>query len=260
MEHLGLVGLAGSGHAALFGALTGLDASAASDRLVGVVRLADDRLDRLAAMSRSRQVVPATFELAYLPALSAEAGHGLGSRLLGSLRDADAVCVVVRAAGGGDPAGELASIEEELILADLGSVEQRRDRRRRDLKGDRSLAAEVDALERAAEVLADGIPLSRSGLHAGEHALLDPAFLLTNKPSLVVVAIDEEQLASGDDLAAPFGEGAIAACIEVEAEIAACTPEDRPEMLKGFGITESVLPRLARGVPPARPAHVLHHR
>ena len=70
MEHLGLVGLADSGHARLFAALTGIDASTSAERVLGVVQLPDDRLDRLAAMSESKNVVPAVFEIAYLPGLS----------------------------------------------------------------------------------------------------------------------------------------------------------------------------------------------
>ena len=97
MEHLGLLGLADSGHAGLFIALTGLDASTASEKVLGVVASPDERLDQLAAMSKSRQVVPATFQIAYLPGLSTEAGKGLGSRLLGGVRDCDALMMVVRA-------------------------------------------------------------------------------------------------------------------------------------------------------------------
>src|SRR4029453_10336149 len=84
VEYLGLVGLADSGHAGLFRALTGLDAEHAADRVPGVGPLPDARLDQLAAMSQSKKVVPATFQIAFLPGLSTEAGKGLGSRLLGS--------------------------------------------------------------------------------------------------------------------------------------------------------------------------------
>src|SRR5688572_28005926 len=97
VDHLGLVGLGDSGHAGLFRALTGIDAEHAADRVPGVVHLPDARLEQLAAMSESKKVVPATFQIAYLPGLSTEAGKGLGSRLLGSLRDSDALMLVVRA-------------------------------------------------------------------------------------------------------------------------------------------------------------------
>ena len=107
MEHLGLVGLADSGHARLFSALTGLDAATSSEKVLGVVQLPDHRLDKLAAMSESKNVVPATFEIMYIPGLSTEPGKGLGSRLLGQLRDCDAVLFVLRATDGNDPASDL---------------------------------------------------------------------------------------------------------------------------------------------------------
>jgi hypothetical protein len=162
MEHLGLVGLADSGHAQLFSALTGADVATASDRVLGVVHLPDERVDRLVEMSKSKKVVAATFQVAFLPGLSTEAGKGLGSRLLGTLRDSDALMLVVRADDGHDPARELTALEEELILADLGSVEQRVAKQRRASKGDKTLLPEIEALERAEAALSDGVPIYRS--------------------------------------------------------------------------------------------------
>jgi hypothetical protein len=251
-EHLGLLGLGDSGHAALFAALTGQDATTASDRLLGVVAIPDERLERLAAMSESQKVVPATLQLAFLPALSTEAGKGLGSRLLGSVRDSDALMLVVRGDEGHDAARELAALEEELILADLGSVEARVDKQRRAAKGDKSLAGEVAALERAEATLSDGVPIYRAGgrgdLTDDERALLEPAFLLTNKPALVVVNIGTEQLGDGDALAAPFGEDALAVCLELEGDpdVVAAQGHERASLLADLGIPESVVPRLAR--------------
>jgi GTP-binding protein YchF len=248
VEHLGLVGLPDSGHAGLFGALTGMDVGSASDRVLGVVNLPDERLDRLAEMSKSRKVVYATFQIAYLPGLSTEAGKGLGSRLLGSLRDCDAVMLVVRASDGNDPARDLRALEDELVLADLGSVEQRLDKQRRAARGDKSLAAEVAALERAETVLSDGEPVYRSDLTADERALLAPVFLLTNKPALVVVNVAVEQLDDADTLAAPVGEGALAVCVELEGDpdVVATDGAERAELLAELGVAESVVPRLAR--------------
>jgi ribosome-binding ATPase len=248
MEHLGLLGLADSGHAALFAALTGHDASTASDRLLGVVAIPDARLERLAVMSASKKVVPATLQLAYLPGLSTEAGKGLGSRLLGSVRDSDALMLVVRADDGHDPKRELTALEEELILADLGSVEARLDKQRRAAKGDKSLASEVAALERAEATLSDGIPIYRGSLGDDERAALDPAFLLTNKPALVVVNIGTDQLGDADAIAAQFGDDALAVCVELEGDpdVVAAEGEERAQLLADLGIPESVVPRLAR--------------
>jgi len=247
-EHLGVLGLPDSGHDLLFRALTGQDASLASDRLLGVVAIPDERLDRLAAMSESKKVVPATLQLAYLPPLSTEAGKGLGSRLLGEVRDSDALMLVVRADEGHDAAKELASLEEELILADLGSVESRLDKQRRAAKGDTTLAAEIAALERAEEVLSDGVPIYRGDLGGDERTHLEPAFLLTNKPALVVVNVGTDQLDEGDALAAEFGEDSLAVCLELEGDpdVVAAEGDERASLLADLGIPESVVPRLAR--------------
>ena len=248
MERLGLVGLPDSGHGRLFAALTGLEEPGGFEKTTGVAELPDERLDALADMSKSEKIVHATFEIDYIPGVAAggKPGEGLGAKLLGSLRDCDAVLFVVRSTGGADPADDLATIETELVLADLESVEQRLDRQRRAVKGDNSLEPEIAALERAEQALGAGDPVYRSDLTADERTLLGPVFLLTNKPVLVVVDVDEESLADGDALAAQFGDDALAAATELEAEIAACSPEDRPELLSSFGLTESVLPRLAR--------------
>jgi GTP-binding protein YchF len=248
MEHLGVLGLADSGHASLFAALTGQDATMASERLLGVVAIPDERLDALAKMSESKQVVPATLQLAYLPGLSTEAGKGLGSRLLGSVRDCDALMLVVRADDGHDAAKELTALEEELILADLGSVEARVDKQRRAAKGDKSLGAEVAALERAEATLSDGTPIYRADLSDDDRALLGPAFLLTNKPALVVVNIGVDQLGDADGIAAPFGEDALAVCLELEGDpdVVTATGDERAQLLADLGIPESVVPRIAR--------------
>lgn len=248
MEHLGLVGLADSGHARLFAALTGLDASAASDRMVGVVQLPDERLDRLAAMSMSKKVVSATFEIAFVPGLSTEPGKGLGSRLLGSLRDCDAVLFVLRATDGNDPSADLATLEYELVLADLASVEQRLTKQRRAAKGDKTLGPEIAALERAVGVLGDGTPVYRSELSVDDRARLGPVFLLTNKPVLAVVNVGVEQLDAADAIAKEVGADALAVCLELEGDpdVVAAQGVERAELLADLGVAESVVPRLAR--------------
>jgi hypothetical protein len=216
--------------------------------VLGVVHLPDDRLDRLAEMSHSKKVVPATFEIAYLPGLSTEPGKGLGSRLLGSLRDCDAVLFVLRATAGQDPEADLATLEYELVLADLASVEQRLDKQRRLLKGDKTLGPEIAALERAAGTLGDGTPVYRSDLTAEERALLAPVFLLTNKPVLSVLNIGDDQLDEADVLAKRLGDDALAVCLDLEGDpdVVAAQGAERAELLADLGIPESVVPRLAR--------------
>jgi len=250
MEQLGLVGLPDSGHAQLFSALTGLDTPTGFETTKGVSPLPDDRVDRLAEMSKSKKLVHATFEIDFIPGLApgGKPGEGLGSRLLGSIRDSDAILAVLRADDDADPADALTALELELVLADLGSVEQRLEKQRRALKGDASLAGEVAALERAESVLADGTPVYRSDLDDGERRLLGPVFLLTNKPMLVVVNVAVDRLDRAEELATPFGADALSVCLEIEGDpdVAQAPPDERAALLADLGVSESVLPRLAR--------------
>jgi hypothetical protein len=212
------------------------------------VHIPDERLDALAVMSESKKVVPATFQIAFLPGLSTEPGKGLGSRLLGSLRDCDSLMLVVRAADGNDAARDLRSLEDELVLADLVSVEQRLDKQRRAAKGDKTLGPEIAALERAEAELGEGTPIYRSTLTDAERVLIGPVFLLTNKPALVVVNVGVDQLDDADSLASPFGADALAVCIEIEGDpdVVSAEGAERTQLLAELGVAESVVPRLAR--------------
>ncbi len=249
-ERLGLVGAPESGHGLLFSALTGLEPPSGFDATKGVAQLPDERVEALAEMSRSRKRIHATFELDYIPGLAAggRPGEGLGSRLLGSLRDCDGVLCVLRAGDGASPEEQLGTLELDLVLADLASVEQRLAKQRRALKGDKSVATEVEALERAEAALADGVPIYRTGLSAEDRTLLAPVFLLTNKAVLVVVNVSVDDLERGAELAAPFGDDALPVCIELESDpdVVGADPEERAALLADLGVAESVLPRLAR--------------
>lgn len=254
------MGLPNSGKSSLFNALTGASTPVAAhpfsttDTTVGVAQVPDERLGRLAEMSRSRKVVPAGVEVTDIAALvrGANAGEGLGNRFLGSLREVDALCYVLRAfeepsvPGGSHPAEDLATLEFELVLADLASVQARLVRQEKTAKADKSLAEEVAALARAAAVLDEGTPLYRAPLSAEERDLLRPSFLLTNKPVLIVVNIGEDQLDEAAKLAAPFGPDALAVSVQLEAEAVRLEPAERTELLEGLGLGDGVVPRVAR--------------
>jgi GTP-binding protein YchF len=151
-----------------------------------------------------------------------------------------------------DPLEHLATVETELALADLASVEGKIERQRKLSKLDKSLLPEVEALDAALVALSEGTPLYRSSLTAEQRAILRPWFLLTNKPVLVVVNIGEDQLDDPEAAAAPvraaFGAGAeiLPMCVQLEAEAAQLPVEERAEMLEGFGMGEGALPRMLR--------------
>ena len=138
----------------------------------GVAQVPDHRLDALAEMSASRKVVHATVEFVDIAGLVAgsSTGEGLGNRFLAGIREADALCLVLRAfeddnvPGDTDPVADLGVLELELVLADAGTVESQIDKRRKAARADKSLAGEVAALERAHAELQAGTPIYRSAL------------------------------------------------------------------------------------------------
>src|SRR4029077_6362457 len=154
MEQFGIVGLPNSGKSALFNALTGGSAVVAShpfsttETNVGVAQVPDHRLLALSAMSKSKKTVHTTVEFVDIAGLvaGASSGEGLGNRFLAGIREADAVCLVLRAfaddnvPGGSDPLDDLQVLELELILADAATVESQIDKRRKAARADKSLA------------------------------------------------------------------------------------------------------------------------
>ncbi len=263
MERFGFVGLPNAGKSSLYNALAGGGALAAPyafatrDPNVGVAKVVDARLDALAAMSASRNVVPASVQFVDIGGLveGASKGEGLGNRFLASIREVDAVVYVLRAFTDGDvpgptdPLEHLRVVELELTLADLESVENQVAKRRKAAKGDRTLADEVMALEAAEKALGEGIPLYRADLDPEAAARLRPYFLLTNRPVLAVVNVGEDQLDDLPAILAPV-EAELAGraevlgmCVQLEAEAAQLSLEERGEMLEALGLGEGALVR-----------------
>jgi ribosome-binding ATPase len=270
MERFGLVGLPNAGKSSLYNALTGGGALAApypfatKDPNIGVAKVPDDRLDRLAAMSKSRNVVHAAVQVVDIGGLveGASKGEGLGNKFLANIREVDAVVFVLRAfvdddvTGPSDPLEHLRIVELELALADLETVEKRLNQAERQSKLDKSLGDELDALRAAYAALSDGRPLYRAGLKPDQRELLAPHFLLTNRRVLAVVNVGEDDLDAIPQweakLAAEFNDTGdnvevIGMCIQLEAEAAAISdPAERGEMLEGFGLGEGALFRMVR--------------
>ena len=261
MERFGFVGLPNAGKSSLYNALAGGGALAAPyafatrDPNVGVAKVVDPRLDALATMSASRNVVPAAVQFVDIGGLveGASKGEGLGNRFLANIREADAVVYVLRAfadddvPGPSDPLEHLRVVELELTLADLEAVENQVAKRRKAAKADRTLADEVAALDAAEAILAEGTPLYRSDLDPDVRALLRPYFLLTNRPVLAVVNVGEDQLDSLETVVKPVEDElagraeVLGMCVQLEAEAALLTLEDRAEMLEALGLGEGAL-------------------
>jgi GTP-binding protein YchF len=266
VERFGFVGLPNAGKSSLYNALAGGGALAApyafatTDPNVGVAKVPDHRLDALAQMSSSRNVVHASVQFVDIGGLveGASKGEGLGNRFLAHIREVDAVVYVLRAfadpdvPGPSDPLEHLRIVELELCLADLETIEKQAERKRKQAKIDKSAVAEAQALDAALAILAEGTPLYRSNVGEADRELLRPWFLLTNRPVLAVVNVDESQLADADAICAPvraeLGEHAevLAICVQLEAEAALLDPDDRAEMLEGFGLGEGALPRFVQ--------------
>ncbi|MGA0356142.1 MAG: redox-regulated ATPase YchF [Ilumatobacteraceae bacterium] len=270
MERFGLVGLPNAGKSSLYNALTGGGALAApyafatKDPNIGVAKVPDERLERLAAMSASKNTIHAAVEVVDIGGLveGASKGEGLGNKFLANIREVDAIVFVLRAfadddvPGPSDPLEHLRVVELELALADLETVEKRLAAVERQSKLDKGLGDELDALRAAESALSDGRPLYRAGLSAAHRETLAPYFLLTNRRVLAVVNVGEEELDAIPDaearVAAEFNDAGdnvevIGMCVQLEAEAAAIAdPAERAEMLEGFGLGEGALFRMVR--------------
>jgi GTP-binding protein YchF len=265
---IGIVGLPNVGKSTLFNALTANEVLAANypfatiDPNVGVVPVPDPRLDRLAELFDSREIVPATVTFVDIAGIvrGASTGEGLGNKFLAAIRESDAICQVVRAFddtdvihvdGRVDPAGDIDTVNTELVLADLQTVDHRLARLAKEAKRDPSLASRLAMTERARAVLDEGRTVAEA-VAAGEldGELLADLHLLSAKPFIYVFNVDEAGLvddarrASLTGLVAPAP--AVVLCAQIEAELAGLEPADAAELLAGYGQAESGLSQLVR--------------
>jgi hypothetical protein len=269
---MGIVGLPNVGKSTLFNALTRTAAAQAAnfpfctiEPNVGEVAVPDPRLDTLARIAQSKQVIPARMTFVDIAGLvrGASKGEGLGNQFLANIRECDAVAHVLRCfedrdithvEGRIDPIADAETIETELMLADLESVERRRANLARKLKGADREAADQDRLLAAAQAaLEAGRPARTVTVAADDRKAWGMLQLLTAKPVLFVCNVEEAAAATGNsqsarvaEMARAQGAGTVVISARIEEEISQLAPDEAAMFLEEMGLHEAGLDRLIR--------------
>ncbi|UKP00624.1 redox-regulated ATPase YchF [Nostoc sp. UHCC 0870] len=269
MLRAGIVGLPNVGKSTLFNAVVAnAKAEAANfpfctiEPNVGVVAVPDERLNVLAKISGSAQIIPARVEFVDIAGLvkGASQGEGLGNQFLSHIREVDAIVHVVRCfenddiihvAGSVDPARDIEIINLELGLADLSQIERRIERTRKQARTSKEAQFEITILEKLAAALNEGKSIRQVSLTDEEAEIIQGLGMLTNKPIIYAANVSEDDLATGNDfveqvrkIASQENAQVVIVSAQVEAELVELPEEDKADFLESLGVKEGGLKSL----------------
>jgi ribosome-binding ATPase len=275
MLQAGIVGLPNVGKSTLFNALTAQESALAAnypfatiEPNVGIVAVPDERLPVLEKLNKAQKVVPATVEFVDIAGLvrGASKGEGLGNQFLATIRETDAVIQVVRCfddeniihvEGSVNPVRDIETIQIELALADLASIQKRRDKTERSAKsgGDKDAKRDLIIIDKILPVLEEGRPVRSADLSDDERAIVKSWFLLSSKPTIYAANVDEDTLmdeSANAHVAAVRAHAesekaeVVLICAKLEAELVALEEDERREFLADLGVTSSGVDKLIK--------------